>query len=62
MKAIVCDKCGKVVLIPDKEPAFGTKTGLYRLVSMNDGNVIVDLCEECKKELMDAVRRNVDEP
>jgi hypothetical protein len=62
MKAIVCDKCGKVVLIPDNGPAFCTETGIYRLVSMNDGNGIVDLCEECKKELMDAVRRNVDEP
>ena len=54
MKAIVCDKCGKVVLLPDAPTAF--PTGINRL-SMPSKDCDIDLCDECTDELIAAVRK-----
>lgn len=58
MKAIVCDKCGKVNLLEDERP-YMYPTGVYRLVNDADSSVI-DLCEECANELVEAIRRTKD--
>lgn len=58
MKAIVCDKCGKVNLLEDERP-YLYPSGIYRLVSDKDDSV-VDLCEECAAELVEAIRRTKD--
>lgn len=54
MKAIVCDKCGKVILIPD-EIVYEYATGINRL-SMMTKRLEIDLCDECADELVAAVR------
>ena len=54
MKAIVCDKCGKVNLLDESKP-YMFPPGIFRLVSDKDDREI-DLCEECAEELMAAVR------
>lgn len=56
MKAIVCDKCGKVSLIPEDSITYCPENGVYYLVS-DDGKRKLDLCEECAEELMAAVRK-----
>lgn len=58
MKAIVCDKCGKVVLLEDKYP-LGKEEGIHCLILTNDmtRESKLDLCQECAEELMAAVRR-----
>lgn len=58
MKAIVCDKCGKVNLLEDDKP-YMYPTSVYRLISDRESSVI-DLCEECTAELVAAVRRDDD--
>ena len=55
MKAVVCDCCGKVVLIPDSGRIYG-ETGIHRLVADTLDYTSLDLCEECAGKLMDAVR------
>jgi len=55
MNAIVCDKCGKVSLLEDGVPCL-RPSGVYRLISDKD-NSVIDLCECCANELVDAVRR-----
>lgn len=54
MKAIVCDKCGKVVLLPDAPTA--APTGINRLFMPKKG-FDLDLCDECTDELIAAVRK-----
>jgi hypothetical protein len=54
MKAIVCDKCGKVVLLPD-EP-LRCPEGINTLV-MRGTHREIDLCDECVDELVAAVRK-----
>lgn len=54
MNAIVCDKCGKVMLLEDRTcfpyPA-------YRLLPPDrSGAVALDLCEECAEALVSEVR------
>lgn len=56
MKAIVCDKCGKVVLLEDNVPIFYAPIGIYRLESQKDGTML-ELCEDCGNELISAVRK-----
>lgn len=57
MKAIVCDKCGKVTLLPDVGYEYGPPNGVFRLYDAGSGNVELDLCQECVDELMAAVRK-----
>ena len=54
MKAIVCDKCGKVNLLEDEKP-YMYPSGVYRLIGDRDDTVL-DLCENCANELVEAVR------
>lgn len=56
MKAIVCDQCGKVVLLEDGEPLFGAK-GMCRLTGDIFGRGVLDLCEECANKLIAATRK-----
>lgn len=54
MKAYVCDKCGKVILLPD-DRVYEYPTGINRLSIMSKWEEI-DLCDECTDELVAAVR------
>ena len=58
MKAIVCDKCGKVNLLED-DKLYYYPSGVYRLLDDRDSSVI-DLCEDCAAELVEAVRKTKD--
>ena len=60
MKAIVCDSCGKAVLIPD-ELSGRHQEGIYHLEGYSNGRIYVDLCQECFDKLMAAVRRENDD-
>ena len=57
MKAIVCDKCGKVLLLEDIGPLSREKkaVGIYTLLD-EDYGVKVELCKECGDDLVAAVR------
>lgn len=55
MKAIVCDNCGKVVLIPELGPTYG-ETGIHHLISHTLEVRELDLCDECATNLVEAVR------
>lgn len=55
MKAIVCDKCGKTVLLPDVNVTCCEENGIYHMYS-NCGTLHFDLCEDCANDLMAAVR------
>lgn len=55
MKAYVCDKCGKVILLEDERP-YMVPIGVYQLIGDTD-KMHLDLCEECANELVEAVRR-----
>lgn len=54
-KAIMCDKCGKITLLEDDKP-YMYPCGIYRLMNDQDGSVL-DICEVCATELVEAVRR-----
>lgn len=54
MKAFVCDKCGKVILLEDSKAYYAKANGIYHLVS--DDHIEIDLCEDCVQELLCAVR------
>lgn len=56
MKAIVCDKCGKVTLLEDDIYPYGKDNGLYYLVS-DTNSTKLDLCAECAEELLTLVRK-----
>lgn len=56
MKAIVCDKCGKVILLEDDRP-YCYPSGIYRLVNERGGAKELDLCEDCAGELVEVLRR-----
>ncbi len=53
MKATVCDKCGKVILLPDDPMCCsdGVNSLYVRSRKLN-----IDLCDECIDELIVAVR------
>lgn len=55
MKALVCDCCGKVVLIPESCRDYG-ETGIHRLIADTLDYSVLDLCQECADKLMEAVR------
>jgi hypothetical protein len=57
MKAIVCDSCGKVVLLEDYCPGR-MPTGFHRMIhdSFVD-KVDLDICDECYNRLIEAVRQ-----
>lgn len=55
MKAIVCDCCGKVILLPDETCTYG-ETGIHRLISNTLSHSQLDLCDLCADNLMKAVR------
>lgn len=54
MKGIVCDKCGKIVLLEDKKP-YEYPCGIYRLIGDSD-NIVLDICEDCSKEFFELLR------
>lgn len=56
MNAIVCDCCGKVVLLEDEKPCLKPK-GISRLQSdiLPDG--VLDMCDECVEKLLKKVRK-----
>ena len=56
MKAVVCDCCGKVVLIPDSGRIY-VESGIHQLFSDTLDFTKLDLCDECAGKLMDAVRK-----
>ena len=56
MKAIVCDKCGKVVLLEDEKPYMCNPIGVYTLYKGGSDEVI-ELCEECGNDLISEVRK-----
>ena len=55
MKAIVCDKCGHVMLLEDY-PFCDSPDGAFTLYSHGKKTVDLDLCEKCAAELVAAVR------
>jgi hypothetical protein len=55
MKAIVCDKCGKVTLLADDGQIYCKENGVYYLVCGGNGDRI-DLCKECAEEFTALVR------
>jgi hypothetical protein len=64
MNATVCDRCGRVVLLEDRNPSpVAVDTGIRRLrweaPGWNTG--FLDLCDPCIDELITSVRegRNV---
>jgi hypothetical protein len=57
MRAIVCDRCGKVVLLSDDDRVYAVPNGIVRLLSSEIGDV--DLCVECAKELKTALQKNL---
>ena len=56
MKAIVCDKCGKVILLEENRYEYSTNSGVYHLIGGAKIGRELDLCESCAEELMAAVR------
>ena len=54
MKAIVCDKCGKVVLMSDDELAICPEG--INILQMLGKRQTIDLCDECTDELVAAIR------
>lgn len=59
MKAVVCDKCGKVVLCESEMEIV--PDGIFRLSDGRLGGVSLELCTECVAELMSSVRERVEE-
>ena len=54
MRAILCDKCGKTMLMEDR-PFSMLPRGFHRLINDKD-DTSLDLCEDCANELLAAVR------
>ena len=57
MKAIVCDKCGKVILLADGERYYHQKA-IVKLINTATQEEM-DLCDECAEELKAAVRKSL---
>ena len=55
MKAIVCDKCGKVILLPDDRHTYDPENCVCQLYV--GGGPVIDLCKECADELVASVRK-----
>ncbi len=56
MKDIVCDKCGEVVLLPDEGTEYHGK-GIHRLYSYTLLRSLLERCDECANNLIEAVRK-----
>lgn len=56
MKAYVCDKCGKGLLIPDRSPLAVEAEEINRLTGNGVPDGVIELCNECVQELVAAVR------
>lgn len=57
MRAMVCDCCGKTVLIAD-EPYMYAPQGIHTLRGDSLPRKELDLCEECVGRLMAAVKES----
>lgn len=55
MRAIVCDCCGKTVLLSDEHP-YAEPIGMNRLTGDILGRSCLDLCDKCAEKLIAAVR------
>lgn len=55
MKAVVCDNCGKVVLVPEYR-SLNEAEGISHLVHCSTRERTLDLCDECVDKLVAAVR------
>ena len=55
MRAIVCDCCGKTVLLDD-DRHYAEPTGMHHLTGDILGRSHLDLCDECAEKLIAAVR------
>lgn len=56
MRAIVCDKCGKTILLEEGALFTRGRETLYTLIRHGADATELDLCEDCAKELLEAVR------
>ena len=56
MKAYVCDKFGKVILLSDEDARSLIPEGVCFLSEKRVGGVSLELCTECVSALMEAVR------
>lgn len=54
MRAYVCDKCGKVILLDDGMAI--SPEGMNRMTGSGLPDGELDLCDECVAELVEAVR------
>lgn len=54
MKAMMCDRCGKVVLLDDETNLFDIGINSLYIRKTNEH---IDLCDECVDELRAAVRK-----
>lgn len=54
MRAIVCDCCGKVILMEEHD-SWQKVDGVHYIVGKSDFTEL-DLCDECYNKLMDGVR------
>ena len=55
MRAIVCDCCGKVVLLAEDE-GYREPENMHRLSGRIIGRSELDLCTECAEKLIQATR------
>lgn len=55
MKAIVCDACGKVILLSE-DHTYHEENAVHHLVGNMLGRCEVDLCDDCAGKLLEAVR------
>jgi hypothetical protein len=55
MKAIVCDACGKVILLSEAQ-TYHENNGVHRLIGDILDRGEVDLCDDCAGKLLEAVR------
>ena len=56
MKAIVCDKCGNVILLDDDKPYQSAPAGVFVWVHDKYLSFQMELCEDCGDEIVEAVR------
>lgn len=56
MNAIVCDCCGKTVLLSDSDPYFHTPKGITTLRGDPPEGLVMDLCDKCVGRLVQQVR------
>ena len=56
MRAVVCDCCGKTVLLSDSGPYFECPKGITTLRGEPPNGLVMELCEDCVDRLLAAVR------